>query len=77
MTRVPVDGVTSLPGMAICTAMIVLRPVPPASFPKHTVQHRYVTEQKNRLATPAQYEPQTFAYFLALRAIPADYSASD
>src|SRR5262245_10845893 len=27
MTRVPVDGVTSLPGMAICTAMIVLRPV--------------------------------------------------
>ena len=50
---------------------------PAASFAKHTVQHRYLTEQKNRLDIPAQYEPLTFANFLALPAIPADYSASD
>ncbi len=42
-----------------------------------SVQRSYLIEQKNRVETPAQYEPMTFADFLGLPALGARYTASD
>jgi hypothetical protein len=51
--------------------------VPAAALGRHTPQHRYLDEQKNRTAIPAHYEPLTFAEFLALPAVPERYTAPD
>ena len=51
--------------------------VPTAALGRHTPQHRYLDEQKNRTAIPAHYEPLTFAEFLALPAVPERYTAPD
>jgi hypothetical protein len=51
--------------------------VPESALAKHTPQHRYLDEQKNRTAIPAHYEPLTFAEFLALPAVPERYTAPD
>jgi len=40
-------------------------------------QGRYLIEQKNRVEVPAQYEPLSFAEFLALPTLPPDYTARD
>jgi hypothetical protein len=51
--------------------------VPASALAKHSDQHRYLTEQKNRTDIPRRYEPLTFAEFLALPAIPEKYTASE
>ena len=51
--------------------------VPASALAKHSDQHRYLTEQKNRTDIPRRYEPLTFAEFLALPAIPERYTASE
>jgi hypothetical protein len=51
--------------------------VPESALAKHTAQHRYLDEQKNRTAIPAHYEPLAFAEFLALPAVPERYTAPD
>lgn len=40
-------------------------------------QLSYLIEQKNRVAIPSRYEPLTFAEFLTLPPLPAEYTASD
>lgn len=40
-------------------------------------QLSFLIEQKNRVAIPSHYEPLTFAEFLALPSLPAEYTASD
>src|SRR5215468_7790747 len=50
---------------------------PVSALAKHTAQHRYLDEQKNRTDIPAHYEPLTFAEFLALPAVPERYTAPD
>jgi len=42
-----------------------------------TAQHDYLIAQKNRVELPSHYEPLTFAAFLTLPALPADYGAAD
>src|SRR5215510_7794326 len=51
--------------------------VPASALGRHTPQHRYLTEQKNRTDIPAHYEPLTFAEFLALPAVPERYTPPD
>ncbi len=41
------------------------------------LQHTHLSEQKNRVVVPSDYEPLTFADFLALPALPARYTAAD
>src|SRR5262252_1237457 len=61
---------------AVCLGLVA-GGVPAACRASHPPQYRYLREQKNRLDVPAHYEPLTFATFLALPALPADYAASD
>ena len=51
--------------------------VPPSALARHTDQHRYLDEQKNRTDTPARYERLTFAEFLALPTVPERYTVPD
>jgi hypothetical protein len=51
--------------------------VPESALAKHTAQHRYLDEQKNRTDIPAHYEPLAFPEFLALPAVPERYTAPD
>src|SRR5215467_2576452 len=51
--------------------------VPASALGRHTPQHHYLTEQKNRTDIPAHYEPLTFAEFLALPAVPERYTPPD
>ncbi len=51
--------------------------VPASALASHSAQHRYLSEQKNRVDTPARYEPLTFTEFLALPAPPEAYTTSD
>src|SRR5262245_61788848 len=51
--------------------------VPPSTLARHTDQHRYLDEQKNRTDTPARYERLTLAEFLALPTVPEGYTVPD
>lgn len=43
----------------------------------HPAQRAYLIQQKNRVAIPSHYEPLTFAEFLALPPLPAEYRAPE
>ncbi|MBI4588835.1 MAG: hypothetical protein HY725_08335 [Candidatus Rokubacteria bacterium] len=48
-----------------------------AATAAHTIQHSYLTKKKNRVEVPSHYEPLEFAEFLALPALPEEYTVPD